>query len=687
MNVQNKGGVMNCIYRWIHISDIHFQTKNVSFNTKQLKDTLPNYIKGKFAGNVDGMFITGDYRYAPDQERNAAKSVEFIKNCAAALGIDEKYIYTAPGNHDLSRTTSRPYMVYGVRNKYIPEKGIIESAVVEVLQNDFAFYQDVHRELGDASEWKSDNPHCVIDVGPFALIILNTALTACGENDEGSLIIGSSFLDACVSRIEGNKPVVMMGHHGLDWLNEEERSVCVKYLENKGITFYLCGHAHEAGFSSFGERIKQVNVGCIIQDEKEIYAGFSVGELFDDGSINISTHKWDIKQQVWVPDMALARENIAKLDLVNTGHAEASQKEKVEKDEYPFSIEGYHLLGGLGEDGIKYMWKKGDSFVESLAFNRKSKLKAGGEEDPKISAYTISTSVGCQLAVSGDQCLFCGTGKRSFVTNLKAEEIALQCIFMGKYDSNCPSYPQVHDNKREFAFMGQGEPGINYTAIREAILLNDFAMERISQDVSRYIICTSGITDFIPTLAEDIKRGVYKNPVTVHFSLNAIEPERSELMPVNKTHDYREFLDQCKLLYQITHIKIGIGLLMFSNYKLSNSKEYTLTADKLNSILDELDSDVFRIDLCTVNKCGKGKQGILSKEIAEQLLEVVVKKGFEGKIFSSFGESDKSGCGMLDSNEDEIAAAGNTTIECFNRAVELLKEAKVFRKMQLIESK
>lgn len=34
---------------------------------------------------------------------------------------------------------------------------------------------------------------------------------------------------------------------------------------------------------------------------------------------------------------------------------------------------------------------------------------------------------------------------------------------------------------REFAFMGQGEPCYNYLAIKQAILLTDYVMEKIDQ--------------------------------------------------------------------------------------------------------------------------------------------------------------------------------------------------------------
>lgn len=71
--------------------------------------------------------------------------------------------------------------------------------------------------------------------------------------------------------------------------------------------------------------------------------------------------------------------------------------------------------------------------------------------------------------------------------------------------------------------MGQGEPGYCYPQIRKAILLTDYAMDQIGQKVKRYIISSSGIPEFIDLLIDDLKHGVYKNDVTFHFSLHAID--------------------------------------------------------------------------------------------------------------------------------------------------------------------
>lgn len=144
------------------------------------------------------------------------------------------------------------------------------------LQKDFIFYKEMNKQLSDESIWTEDNPHTIVDVGPFYLLILNTALTACSNADNKRLMIGSVFIDACVSRVNDGKPIIAMGHHGFDWLRDEENHVCTKFLDNHNISLYLCGHSHEHWFSSFGEKGKQVNVGCFVQDNSDVYAGFAI---------------------------------------------------------------------------------------------------------------------------------------------------------------------------------------------------------------------------------------------------------------------------------------------------------------------------------------------------------------------------------------------------------------------------
>ena len=100
-------------------------------------------------------------------------------------------------------------------------------------------------------------------------------------------------------------------------------------------------------------------------------------------------------------------------------------------------------------------------------------------------------------------------------------------------------------------------------------------------------ISTCGISSFMPHLIEDIKNNVFKNKVTLHFSLHMINEERDRLMPINKEHNYKEFIKYCKMLNQVTGDKIGVGILMFNKYKTTDGENYSLTKEKLEEIINE----------------------------------------------------------------------------------------------------
>ena len=164
--------------------------------------------------------------------------------------------------------------------------------------------------------------------------------------------------------------------------------------------------------------------------------------------------------------------------------------------------------------------------------------------------------------------------------------------------------------------------------------------------------------------------------MVVHFSLNAIGAEREKLMPVNKMYDYKGFIDQCYSLFKVTGEKIGVGILLLVDYKTQNGDYYSLDTGKIKGILGELDPCVFKIDLCTVNKTSLGSQSQLSNENANKYLEVVRSMGFESKLFTSFGEGEEAGCGMLTSSLNDLNKAGTTTMKHYGNAVDLLMKAK-----------
>ena len=229
---------MGIIMRWVQLSDIHFQTKTPTYNTKQLRDKLPSYLK-KIGGQFNVMLVTGDFRYAPDKEENPAKVVEYIKDLARSINIETQNIVTVPGNHDLTRNGVRRAVISEVRTNYRPEEGTLETSILEELQKGFKFYDCLHDQLKDASEWKDNNPHGVLEMEGCNFLLLNTALTAGTDDDEYKLVIGSSYLDAAVSSIKKGKPIIAIGHHGFEFLKHEEKKLANVIL-NSIILGYIC---------------------------------------------------------------------------------------------------------------------------------------------------------------------------------------------------------------------------------------------------------------------------------------------------------------------------------------------------------------------------------------------------------------------------------------------------------------
>ena len=212
---------MACIFRWAHFSDIHFQINNAGFNTVELRNALPAFLKG-IKDTFDTLILTGDFRYAPSQESNPQKVVDYIFELANSLNIDKSQIVSVPGNHDLNRNRARKYFIEGLNRDYKPDIGTVDNEVMDKLISDFSYYFEMHNLLEDKTVWEKDNPHCIVEFEKCNLLLLNTALTAGNSNPDRDLLIGSSYIQAVLSKVNKFKPIIAVGHHSFDYLRNDE---------------------------------------------------------------------------------------------------------------------------------------------------------------------------------------------------------------------------------------------------------------------------------------------------------------------------------------------------------------------------------------------------------------------------------------------------------------------------------
>ncbi len=334
------------------------------------------------------------------------------------------------------------------------------------------------------------------------------------------------------------------------------------------------------------------------------------------------------------------------------------------------SIVGYDILGN-GSEGLRYAWW-GDRFlpyVESAAFSNRSKGKC-----ENISGYTTSVSSGCILKAQKKQCLFCRTGcMLPFNGLLTYKEIAKQNIFMVLTDIYCTDHPELATKQREFAYMGQGEPGYSYSQVRLAIELTNSIMRELNQTVYRHVFATCGIPEAIENYTKDIQH-FFTEKVTLHFSLHATQ-DRNLIMPINEIYPYKESLNSLNQIYEISGEKPCVGIMLFKDFiprgkdfRYSNSIENVLT------IIRELNPDRCRLSFCEFNPSEElGSASDYPQELAENLLNMVREMGFEAKLFSSYGREKQTACGMLGGKEPERKVSSKWR-ELENYADELIEK-------------
>ncbi len=309
------------------------------------------------------------------------------------------------------------------------------------------------------------------------------------------------------------------------------------------------------------------------------------------------------------------------------------------------SIIGFDLLGNNGGDGLRYAWKCRNSkhLIESAAFPQRSVSFNDG-----ICGYTTSVSAGCILRSFGEQCVFCRTGNAlPYYGPLSYKDIAKQNIFMVLSDINSELHPELHNSPREFAYMGQGEPGLSYTQLRLAIELTNRAMVLLGQTVYRHIIATSGVPETIYAYKDDYHH-FYTQRVTLHFSLHATKG-RELLMPIQNRWSYREVLNAMGDIYSITGEKPCVGIMLFENFRARNSSfSYSNRFENIRAILSEIDPQKYRISFCEYNSSDDICQtDEYMRHEAVKALEYALSLGFEAKLFSSFGKEKQTACGML----------------------------------------
>lgn len=322
-------------------------------------------------------------------------------------------------------------------------------------------------------------------------------------------------------------------------------------------------------------------------------------------------------------------------------------------DILPIKIVGYDKINTNKNEGIRFAWRKEScpNLIESAAFiNRRKNV------EDNICGYTSSVSSGCVLRAIKSQCTFCRTGNLiPFGGMLSYKEIAKQNVFMVLADMYCKDNKDLANKQREFAYMGQGEPGYSYAQVRLAIELTNKIMKDLKQSVYRHVFATAGVTEAIYAYKNDLKY-FFTEKVTLHLSLHSTI-NRNTLMPINKIYPYQEVLSSLDEIYDISNEKPCIGIMLFHDFK-PNAQQITYTSsyELIKKTLLELNPAKCRLSFCEYNESNEiGSSTVYPTHNAKKIIDLANELGFEAKLFSSFGKKEQAACGMLGGKPPENA--------------------------------
>jgi len=315
--------------RVIHISDLHLESNNPSFEKKNIISALAEDIK-KFIDDSTLLFFTGDLidrggiDFKEDQP-NAFKRFEelFIEPILSINPTLRNKIFIVPGNHDVFREKIDPITEDGLKRNLTSPKNITEF-LIKNREN----LRHLDR-ISDYKNWEkkfySTYPDCTYSLFENTFILrvgllnvgvtcLNSAWLCKDENDKENLVIGRNQVETSLDKIKHCHVKLALSHHPLEFLSEIDREpVKIELYKNYDILF--TGHVHELASSYTQDLYGNIFISIAnstIGDhpkERKFVNGYTILELTPNEKIKTHYRKYVENHNVFVPNTEIGTED------------------------------------------------------------------------------------------------------------------------------------------------------------------------------------------------------------------------------------------------------------------------------------------------------------------------------------------------------------------------------------------
>jgi 23S rRNA (adenine-C8)-methyltransferase len=239
-------------------------------------------------------------------------------------------------------------------------------------------------------------------------------------------------------------------------------------------------------------------------------------------------------------------------------------------------------------------------------------------------SYCVSSQVGC-----GFKCSFCATGTIGLKRNLTADEVTDQVLYFLLQGQPIDS----------IAFMGMGEPLANQNTFAALTMLQDRKLFALG--ARRISVSTIGLPRGIERLTADFPQ------VNLTLSLHSpFDGQRSEIMPINRSHSLAEVLQLMDRHAALTRRKVYLAYVLLGG--VNDSMEHARAL--VDVVLGRAPyTSLYHVNLIRYNAAKNVLDGFQSSpdDQAQAFLTTLRNANIHATIRQSFGVDIDAACGQL----------------------------------------
>jgi len=253
---------------FLHLSDIHFN-KDTSGSRYDPDDDLRNELERdaqnmlERLGAIHGILVTGDISYAGRKEEYDI-ATNWLDLLCQKLSCSSEFVWTVPGNHDVSRQVIENSRTLQIYRKTLRECSLesLDSEIAVLMKDEIArkaIFQPLKNYNKFAIQYgcniDAEHPtwHQNIflnDGSQIRILGLNSVLVSdkSDDNERNKLLLGSA--QSLPKRLDGVEYIVLC-HHPLDWLRDYD-NVHANFTARACIQLF--GHKHSLYTASSSSR-------------------------------------------------------------------------------------------------------------------------------------------------------------------------------------------------------------------------------------------------------------------------------------------------------------------------------------------------------------------------------------------------------------------------------------------------